>query len=64
MRDRLAAESAEDREARLRDLTVLKHERLATESTEEREARLCDLSARQLTQKSKERQELIIKRLG
>ena len=39
-------ESAEEREARLRDLSARQHERLATESAEEREARLGDLSAR------------------
>ena len=39
---RLLTESAQQREARLQELSVHQREGLATESTEEREARLCD----------------------
>ena len=40
MRDRLATESAMEREARLQRMRINQSERLAAESTEEREARL------------------------
>ena len=40
MRDRLATESVEEREARLQQMSTRQRERLATESAEEREARL------------------------
>ena len=38
MRDRLAAESAEEREVRLLQMRINQCERLATESAEQREA--------------------------
>ena len=47
MRDRLAHESPQEREARLRQLSAQQRQRLATESIEEREARLRQLSAQQ-----------------
>ena len=47
MRDRLALESPQEREARLRQVSAQQHERLAKESVEEREARLRQLSAQQ-----------------
>ena len=40
MRDRLATESVEEREARLQQMSTRQREQLATESAEEREARL------------------------
>ena len=40
MADRLADETAEEREARLRQMTASNHARLAVETAEEREARL------------------------
>ena len=40
MRDRLTAESAEEREARLQRMSTLQHARLAVETDEEREDRL------------------------
>ena len=40
MRDRLATESVEEREARLQQVSTCQRERLATESAEERKARL------------------------
>ena len=43
MRDRLAAETPEEREARLQHMSTYQHERLAAETAEEREVRLqCD----------------------
>ena len=38
--DQLTTKSAEEREARLQQMSALQRERLATESTEERKARL------------------------
>ena len=43
MRDRLAAETPKEREARLQHMSTYQHERLAAETAEEREVRLqCD----------------------
>ena len=43
MRDRLAAETPEEREARLQHMSTYQHERLAAETAKEREVRLqCD----------------------
>lgn len=47
MRDRLAAESSEQREARLQQMSANHCERLATESVKRREARLLQLSTNQ-----------------
>ena len=44
---RIAAESTEEREARLHQLSVTQRQRIAAESTEEREARLHQLSVTQ-----------------
>ena len=44
---RIAAESTEEREARLHQLSVTQRQRIAAESTEEREARLQQLSVTQ-----------------
>ena len=45
--ERLADETAEEREARLRQMTASNHARLATETAEEREARLQSTSEAQ-----------------
>ena len=45
--ERLATESAEEREARLHQLSMCQHERLATESSKERGARLHQMSTHQ-----------------
>ena len=44
MRDRLAAETPEEREARLQHMSTYQHERLAAETPKEREARLQHMS--------------------
>ena len=46
-RERLATESAEERAARLQQVSTTQHERHATESAEERAARLQQVSANQ-----------------
>ena len=50
MRDRLATESVEEREARLLQMSTRQRERLATESVEEREARLQQMRDRLATE--------------
>ena len=52
--ERLAAESTEQREVRLLQVSVNQHERLATESTEQREARLLQVRANQRQRRAAE----------
>ena len=44
MRERVAAESIEEREMRLQQMSTYQEERLATETVEKREARLQQMS--------------------
>ena len=56
MRDRLATESVEEREARLQQMSTRQRERLATESAEEKEARLQQMRDRLATESAEERE--------
>ena len=47
MRDRIAAETAEEREARLLCMSTLQHQRLAAETVSERDGRLQQISERE-----------------
>ena len=56
MRDRLATESVEEREARLQQMSTRQCERLATESAKEREARLQQMRDRLATESTEDRE--------
>ena len=56
MRDRLATQSVEEREARLQQMSTRQRERLATESAEEKEARLQQMRDRLVTESAEERE--------
>ena len=53
-RERYATESAEERAARLQQVSANQHERLATESAEEREARFLHVCANQRERRAAE----------